>query len=114
MRQQRSIALCIVLSIVTCGIYGIYWYYCIAQDVYNLNNTLSTTPGVTLLLNIVTCGIYGMYAYYKWGAAMNEVCVAKGIPGEDRSILYLILSIFGLAIVNMALIQSDLNQMVDA
>lgn len=114
MRQQRSIALCIVLSIVTCGIYWIYWYYCIAQDVYSLNNNLSTTPGITLLLNIVTCGIYGIYAYYKWGQALNEVCVAKGIPGEDRSVLYLVLSIFKLSIVNMALIQSDLNLMTDA
>ena len=26
MIQQRNIALCIILSIVTCGIYGIIWF----------------------------------------------------------------------------------------
>ena len=25
MIQQRNIAVCIILSIVTCGIYGLYW-----------------------------------------------------------------------------------------
>jgi H+/Cl- antiporter ClcA len=112
--QQRSIALYVVLSIVTCGIFALYWYYTIATDIYNSNNTLGTTPIVTLLLNIITGSIYGMYAYYKWGSALNAVCVEKGIPGEDRSVLYLILSIFGLGIINMALIQSDLNQMATA
>ncbi|MDL2233336.1 DUF4234 domain-containing protein [Ruminococcaceae bacterium OttesenSCG-928-L11] len=108
---QKNIALNIILSVVTCGIYGIYWYYCIATDIYNSRNNISTTPILTIVLNLVTCGIYGIYVYYKWGKAMYEVCTERGIPCEDRSILYLILSIFGLAIVNMALIQSDLNQM---
>jgi hypothetical protein len=109
--QQRSIALYIVLSIVTCGIFAIYWYYTIATDLYNTNNNLSTSPGITLLLYIVTCGIYGIYVYYKWGQALGAVCADKGIPGEDRSILYLVLAIFGLSIINMALIQSDINQL---
>ena len=30
---RRNIALCIVLSIVTCGIYGLYWLLCLAEDV---------------------------------------------------------------------------------
>jgi hypothetical protein len=111
--QQRSIALYVVLSLVTCGIFALYWYYTIASDIYNTNHTLGTSPGITLLLNIVTGGIYGIYAYYKWGQALNEVCVRKGIPGEDRAILYLILSIFGLGIINMALIQSDINQLAE-
>lgn len=32
MIQQRNIALCIVLSIVTCGLYGLYWYVCLTND----------------------------------------------------------------------------------
>jgi hypothetical protein len=112
--QQKNIALYVVLSIVTCGIFGLYWYYTIATDIYNTNNNISTTPIVTLLLNIVTGSIYGVYVYYKWGQALKETCDEKGIPGEDRAVLYLVLSIFGLGIINMALIQSDINQMATA
>lgn len=32
MIQQRNIAMCIILSIVTCGIYGLYWYACLTND----------------------------------------------------------------------------------
>lgn len=38
--QQRSIPMCIILSLITCGIYGIYWEYCIVQD----SNTASNDP----------------------------------------------------------------------
>ena len=27
--KYRSVGMCVVLSIITCGIYGIYWYYCL-------------------------------------------------------------------------------------
>ena len=30
--KYRSIALCIVLSIITCGLYGIYWFVCATDD----------------------------------------------------------------------------------
>ena len=32
MVQQKNIALCIVLSLVTCGIYGIYWFITLVND----------------------------------------------------------------------------------
>lgn len=31
--EQRNIGLCIVLSIVTCGIYGIYWFIKLTDEV---------------------------------------------------------------------------------
>ena len=27
--KYRSVGMCVVLSIITWGIYGIYWYYCL-------------------------------------------------------------------------------------
>lgn len=61
MVKNRNIALCIILSLVTCGIYGLYWFVCLTDD----TNTISGEPGtsgvVALVLTIVTCGIYGLY-----------------------------------------------------
>mgnify|MGYP002710538082 FL=1 len=55
MVKNRNIALCIILSLVTCGIYGLYWFVCLTDD----TNTISGEPGtsgvVALVLTIVTC-----------------------------------------------------------
>lgn len=32
MIQKRNIAMYIILSIVTCGIFGIYWFICLTDD----------------------------------------------------------------------------------
>ena len=108
---RRDVAVAIILSIVTCGIYGIYWLYTIAEGFYvtPTHERVNTTPGVTILLWIVTCGVYGYYCYYKWGRASVEIAARYGRTAEDKGILYLLLAIFGLSIVNDALIQSDFN-----
>lgn len=112
---KRSIPMCILLSFVTCGIYAIYWYYCVANDFYNerTENYVSTTPVVTIILHIVTCGIYGIYTYYVWGKAMPEIFARRGRSTDDRSVIYLVLSLVGLQIVSMCLIQNDFNELAD-
>jgi len=112
--ERRSVAVAIILSIVTCGIYSIFWLYKIAEGFYSTQTQerVNTTPGTTILLWIVTCGIYGYYCYYKWGRASVEIAARYGRTAEDRGILYLLLAIFGLSIVNDALIQSDFNEWV--
>ena len=61
MIQRRSIAMCIVLSLVTCGIYGIYWFICLTNDCNAVSNDPDgTSGGVAFLLTLITCGIYGL------------------------------------------------------
>lgn len=108
MKQPRSVALCIVLSIITCGIYAFYWLYCIHEDVQEVcGRPMSVGGGMVILLDIITCGIYGIYWNYKMGQFLDE---AKGTPGAYSGILYLVLSLFGFGIVSMALMQSELNR----
>lgn len=108
MKQNRSVGLCIVLSIVTCGIYAMYWMYCIHNDVQEVSGVpMSVSGGLVIVLNIVTCGIYGFYWNYKMGQMLDT---AKGQPNGSSGILYLVLSLFGFSIVSMALMQSELNR----
>ena len=54
----RSIALGIIFSLLTCGIYSLYWQY---KQMKTLNGWLGRTDyrfGLWLLLSFVTCGIY--------------------------------------------------------
>jgi len=109
--ESKSVALAIVLTIITCGIYGLYWIYTIAVgfEYAQTQSRVATSPGVTILLFIITGGIYGIYVYYKWGQASAEIAARYGRMGEDKAIVYLVLAIFNLSIINNALIQSDFN-----
>ena len=76
--EQRNIALCIILSIITCGIYGLYWIYKLTEDVNTLKgDPNATSGGVVILLGIITCGIYMWYWLYKQGDNLDQI---KGIP----------------------------------
>jgi hypothetical protein len=112
MIQRRSVATCIVLSIITCGIYALYWLYCLANDV----NTVTRDPnalngGMVLLLSIVTCSIYLLYWMYVSGQKIDQVKASRGIPSGSTGILYLLLTFFGLGIIAYALMQDELNKL---
>ena len=109
MIQQRSIAVAIILSIVTCGIYGIYWFIVLSDDVGKANGNPNISGGLAFVLNLVTCGIYGIYWSYKLGKEMYEANQKHGIQANDNSVLYLILGLFGFQIVTWAIIQNELN-----
>ena len=110
--KSRDIAVCIILSIVTCGIYGIYWLVCLVDDLNVASGRVGdTSGGMVVLLTIVTCGIYGMYWAYKAGEKIAYVKQrSTGVMGGNDSVLYLILSIVGFSIVVYALLQSELNK----
>ncbi len=111
MKEQRSVGMCIVLSIVTCGIYALYWYACLSRDVNEISDGPRTADGgMAILLEIVTCGIYGIYWSYKAGERIDAERTAAGAPYGNLAIVYLLLSIFGLQIITFALIQSELNR----
>ena len=111
---KRNIGLCIVLSIITCGIYGIYWFVVLANDtnVASGHAQDGTSGGVAFLLTLVTCGIYGFYWAYKQGEKLNEAKAMINMPADSNAgIIYIVLQIFGLGIVAYALMQNELNKM---
>ena len=107
MLQKRSVATAIVLTIITCGIYGIYWFIKLTDEMNFVTGTQQdTSGGMAFLLTLVTCGIYGYYWAYK----MGEKIEANQGYSKSRPITYLLLNIFGLSIVTFALLQDTLNK----
>ena len=104
---ERNIALCIVLSIVTCGIYMIYWIYKLNEELNALaGEQEATSGGLVILFSFITCGIYLLYWNFKMGERGDKI---KGVYGGSTNVLYLILAFFGLRIVNYALMQDTIN-----
>ena len=110
--EKTDLVLPIVLSIVTCGIYLIYWEYKTWETLYRVTNQPSTA-GMDVLLSIVTCNIYGIYMLYK--AGQMEVTIQRdyNLPEKDNSMLYLLLAIFTGGLVSMCILQHNINTMAD-
>lgn len=111
MVQPRSVGFSVVLSIITCGIYAIYWFVVLTNDVGKLSRDPSFTGGKHVLLTLVTCGIWSYIWSYQVGKQVAEAQRQRGHMGSDNSVLYLILTFFGLGIVTYALVQSDVNKL---
>ena len=106
---KRSIATAIILSIVTCGIYSIYWMIKLNDEINELaGDTQATSGGMVFLLSLVTCGIYGLYWMYKLG----EMCDVIKQTSSSTGIIYLVLSLFGFGIVSYCLMQDTINKAV--
>ena len=111
-RQPRSIALAIIFTIITCGIYGIYWFIVLTDEVNEAAGEIQgTSGGVAFLLTIVTCGIYGIYWAYKQGEKLDRAKSMRGVPSSNSGVLYLILELIGFGIIAWALMQNELNNM---
>ena len=68
---------------------------------------------LAFVYTLLSCGIYSIYWNYKIGKRMYEAGKSAGINISDNSVLYLILSIFGLSIITYCLVQSDLNRLAN-
>ena len=100
MIKKRSVVLAIIFSLITFGIYAIYWFICLTNDSNTINPEEKTASGgLAFLFSIITFGIYSLYWNYKLG---------KKLTGGGA--LYLILARFGFGWLNYILAQCDINK----
>ncbi len=111
----RSIALGIIFSLLTCGIYSLYWQY---KQMVTLNGWLERTDyrfGLWLLLSFVTCGIYSLYYEYKMAVGINKIQANNGLPVSDYlAVICVLLAFFGIGIASLAIQQWEINKFYNA
>ncbi|HBL17800.1 MAG: hypothetical protein A2X36_00235 [Elusimicrobia bacterium GWA2_69_24] len=110
---RHDIALGIILSIFTCGLYNIYWNY---REFLAMNQLLGREEyrfWYWLGLTIITCGIFHIYYEYKMGSDLHDIIKGRGLEvNPNLATIGLVLSIFGLTIVADAVYQHELNRLV--
>ncbi|MCI8824042.1 MAG: DUF4234 domain-containing protein [Lachnospiraceae bacterium] len=97
-KEDRSLVMYILLSIVTCGIYSYYFLYSIAQDANVVcADDGKKTSGLAafILLSIVTCGIYAWIWYYNLGNRLSENAPKYGLNFSENGTTVLMWMIFG-------------------
>lgn len=112
MVQKREIVTCILLSFITCGIYGIVWFINLTDDVAYLSEDPEFSGAKAFLFTLITCGIYSFFWAYKLGKNIQIAQSKRNLPASDNSTLYIILNLFGLGIVTYCLAQNEVNNMV--
>ena len=111
MLKNRSIASVIILTIVTCGIYGLYWVY---DTMHGLELTSGKESGVNAMACLLLCIFVAPVGYILFGLGANEqlnmIKEQRGIPTEDNQVMYMILGFF-LPIVLIPLVQDEINKL---
>ena len=107
---ERNIVTNVIFTILTCGIYGIYWFICLTDDANIVSEENDTSGGMAFVLSLITCNIYGIYWAYRMGQKIHEAGQKRNIAVGDKAILYLILQFVGLGVINYCLMQNDLNR----
>ncbi|QSX06463.1 DUF4234 domain-containing protein [Sedimentibacter sp. zth1] len=105
--ESKDVAVCILLSLVTFGIYFIIWLYSIIKKIKLLNKDQTDCLGELLLCIFVP--FYFVYWFYIRAKELSNVAAKQNIQIKDNGTLYLILTLFGLGIISCSLMQNDLN-----
>lgn len=113
MIQRKEVALCIILTIVTCGLYGIYWMYTLTEDLNAIVPEQTATPGANVILfTILTCGIYGVYWLYVQGEKIDYVKRQRGLSSSYTGLVYIVFAFLGVGIISHALMQNEINNLL--
>ncbi|MEG2199764.1 MAG: DUF4234 domain-containing protein [Anaerovorax sp.] len=111
--KERDLVTCVLLTIVTLGIYGLYWFVHLTDESLEVTGEQGMKGLTSLFFLIVTFGLYGLYWSYKLGQRLDRALEQRGMTrGNSYSgILYLILDFCQLSIIVWALAQSELNKL---
>jgi hypothetical protein len=112
MIKQRSVAMVIILTLITCGIYGLYWMYAITEELSHATNDPNFSGAKALIFLLLTCGIYVFFWYYVVGQKIAEMQRQHNMLIKDNGVLYIVLAIFVLGIISDAIIQAEMNKFV--
>jgi len=114
--KKRSIVFVLLATLFTFGIYGIYWFIVITDEVARtceqrgIKDRRCSSGILALIFTIVTFGIYALYWIY---VLPNKVAKLAGDDNSSKGVLYLILELLGCGIISTLLLQNDINKVAE-
>lgn len=97
-----------ILCLVTCGLYPLYFWYTVSNELKNYLGKEEINPMMDIIICLV-CPFYGYYLPIKYGKYIQEAQQRAGIANaEDQGMTFLIwMFICGLGIRK---VQEELNK----
>lgn len=101
-KEDRSMLMLILLSAVTCGIYGVIFYWKLYKDLNDVcraremdDSQKSPNYLVFCLFTIFSCGLYAFYWEYKQGNRVQRAGESYGVRIDENGTTLLLWSILG-------------------
>lgn len=111
---QKSIPLYLILTILTCGLFNLYWNYTQMKACNDALRREEFNFIMWILLSIITCGLYHIYYQYKMGCAIVEIQTNMGrIIFDSLPVISTIVTCLGLSIVVDCIHQSEINKLIE-
>lgn len=104
LKTNRGIIKLFLLSIITCGIYGIIFWWSVCEDL----NTTGQNDGkdspniiVVYLLSVITCGIYYYFWLYKQGNRLQITIQDMGGTCQENGTTLLLWELVGIILCGL-------------
>ncbi len=111
MLTKRSVVSVVVLTIITCGIYGVWWTYVTLTALQQNGQNKSIPPVLTTILMLFVSVAGGALLGYDADVNVNEIKKARGLPTADNKVLWIVLGAL-IPVVTIALVQNEINGLV--
>ncbi len=114
--QERNSVVVLLLSIVTCGVYFVYWVYQTSTELKQATGDADVNPTLDLVLSLVTCTLWSYYVLYRDADKLHRILVGVDPSHKDQSQTVLILCVAALFVgvtgpVAIYLVQEDFNRL---
>lgn len=108
---QNSPVTVLILGVITCGLYLIYWNIQMARVINAVRGRSDISPTVAVASGC--CMPVNVYFYYLCGQALGDLGRLTGEPSlADKSTLLVILGIF-VPMVSAMILQGHVNRLYD-
>lgn len=107
--RKRKIFNCILFSILTLGIYYIYWEYLLVKNTRAVQKIDKSCAGEIMCLLFIP--FYSLFWWLSRGKIVKDKFTEHGYSTYGNENAYLMLGIFGLSVVSMSIMQNDFNSL---
>ncbi len=105
---NRNLIKSIILSLVTFGLYDIYWAFRLAKEISGFEDEKNN--GLKEILVLLFFTFFGVYTLEK---ELVTGCETRGIETEDHSVLCMIITLVATPVGGLALLQNDVNRLLE-
>jgi hypothetical protein len=101
----------LLLSIITCGIYQIYWLFVVSEEINQASGEKVIDPVIFFLLGLL-CFPLIFVGMFKIDEAIFNLNTQRGLPASKNFVLWLLLCLVGVGTLFMMYqVQEQLNKL---
>ena len=104
--KYRNMLVQVILTIITFGIYILYWFYQVSMEMKDATNDTQASPALWVVLFFIPFG--GFYSTYKF----SELYEKFSTENFNKWLLFVLYIVFSPAV--WFIVQTDLNRRAEA